>query len=193
MRSDCTVPTSRTLRLRKQQALTSKDKLHISVKLWTLRLDLEESLGDMDSTRAGYDQVFELKIITPKMVLNFASYLEENTYFEELLRLHERGLGSMATYLRKLVQRYAGKQMERTRDLFEQAIRAVPAKSVRKFYENFADFGEQNSMLRNVMTIYERASNAVQDDEKLAVYDVYIKKAQTFFGVERYGMCTNVA
>ncbi|KAI9921990.1 hypothetical protein PsorP6_002021 [Peronosclerospora sorghi] len=195
MRSACTVPASRILRLRKQQALTAKDNLHMSVKLWTLRLDLEESLGDMDSTRAAYDHVFELKIITPQMVLNFASYLEENKYFEESFRVYERGLvlfpkfphaGDLRqTYLRKFVQRYAGTKMERTRDLFEQAIRAAPAKSVREFYEKFADFEEQYGMLRNVMTIYERASDAVPDDEKLAVYEVYIKKAQKFFGVAK--------
>ncbi|KAG6620112.1 pre-mRNA-splicing factor SYF1-like protein [Phytophthora cinnamomi] len=194
-RGACSIPASRTIRLRKQQSLTAKDNVHLSVKLWTLRLDLEESLGDLDSTRAAYDEVFELKIITPQMVLNFATYLEENKYFEESFRVYERGLALFPkfphagdlwqTYLAKFVQRYAGTKMERTRDLYEQAIRAAPAKSVRGFYEKFAEFEEQHGMLRNVMTIYERASDAVPDDDKLAIYDKYIKKAQKFFGVAK--------
>ncbi|CAH0521027.1 unnamed protein product [Peronospora belbahrii] len=195
VRGACTISTSRTIRLRKQQALTAKDNVHLSVKLWTLRLDLEESLGDLESTRAAYNAVFELKIITPQMVLNFAAYLEENKYFEESFRVYERGLALFPkfphaedlwqTYLTKFVQRYAGTKVERTRDLCEQAIRAAPAKSVRKFYEKFAEFEEQHGMLRNVMTIYERASDAVPDEDKLAIYDGYVKKAQKFFGVAK--------
>ncbi|KAL4160469.1 hypothetical protein PRNP1_001037 [Phytophthora ramorum] len=195
VRGACATPTSRTIRLRKQQALSAKDNVHLNVKLWTLRLDLEESLGDLDSTRAAYDEVFELKIITPRMVLNFAAYLEENKYFEESFRVYERGLtlfpkfpyaGDLwQTYLGKFVKRYAGTKMERTRDLYEQAIRAAPSKSVRGFYEQFAEFEEQHGMLRNVMTIYERASDAVPDEDKLAIYEKYIKKAQKFFGVAK--------
>ncbi|KAG7395224.1 Pre-mRNA-splicing factor SYF1 [Phytophthora boehmeriae] len=195
LRDACTVPTSRTIRLRKQQPLTAKDNVHLSVKLWALRLDLEESLGDLDSTRAAYDGVFDLKIITPQMVLNFATYLEENKYFEESFRVYERGLSLFPkfphagdlwqTYLSKFVQRYEGTKMERTRDLFEQAIRAAPTKSAREFYEKFAEFEEKHGMLRNVMTIYERASDAVPDEDKLAIYDKYIKKAQKFFGVAK--------
>ncbi|KAL3672121.1 hypothetical protein V7S43_002784 [Phytophthora oleae] len=195
VRGACAIPASRTIRLRKQQSLTANDNVHLSVKLWTLRLDLEESLGELETTRAAYDEVFELKIITPQMVLNFAMYLEENKYFEESFRVYERGLALFPkfphandlwqSYLTKFVERYAGTKMERTRDLFEQAIRAAPAKSVRGFYEKFAMFEEQHGMLRNVMTIYERASDAVPDADKLAIYDKYIKKAQKFFGVAK--------
>ncbi|RLN26207.1 hypothetical protein BBJ28_00023801 [Nothophytophthora sp. Chile5] len=195
VRGACSVPASRTIRLRKQQPLTAKDKVHQSVKLWALRLDLEESLGDLESTRAAYDGAFELKLITPQMVLNFASYLEENKFFEESFRVYERGLAVFPkfphagdlwrTYLTKFVQRYAGTKMERTRDLHEQAIRAAPAKSVRGFYEKFADFEEKHGMLRNVMTIYERAADAVPDEDKQAIYEVYVKKAQKFFGVAK--------
>ncbi|RLN20698.1 hypothetical protein BBO99_00003426 [Phytophthora kernoviae] len=195
VRDACAAPTSRTIRLRKQQTLTAKDNVHLSVKLWALRLDLEESLGDLESTRAAYDGVFELKIITPQMVLNFATYLEENKYFEESFRVYERGLSLFPkfphagdlwqTYLSKFVQRYEGAKMERTRDLFEQAIRAAPTNSVRGFYEKFAEFEEKHGMLRNVMTIYERATDAVSDDDKLSIYDKYVKKAQKFFGVAK--------
>ncbi|TDH65927.1 hypothetical protein CCR75_005689 [Bremia lactucae] len=195
VRKACTTPPSRTLRLRKQQTFTAKDNVHLSVKLWTLRLDLEESLGDLESTRGAYNEIFEHKIITPQMVLHFAAYLEENKYFEESFRTFERGLALFPkfphagdlwqTYLTQFVKRYAGSKVERTRDLFEQAICAAPDKSVHLYYEMYADFEEQHGMLRNVMTIYERASDAVPDNEKLSIYNKFVKKAQKFFGVAR--------
>ncbi|KUF89320.1 hypothetical protein AM588_10005568 [Phytophthora nicotianae] len=168
VRGACAIPAARTIRLRKQQSLTAKDNVHLSVKLWTLRLDLEESLGDLESTRAAYDEVFELRIITPQMVLNFAAYLEENKYFEESFRVYERGLALFPkfphagdlwqTYLTKFVKRYAGTKMERTRDLFEQAIRAA----------------QQNPYV-----------GSTRNDDKLSIYEKYIKKAQKFFGVAK--------
>ncbi len=36
----------------------------------------------MQSTRAAYDRVIELKVATPQMILNYASFLEEHNHFE---------------------------------------------------------------------------------------------------------------
>lgn len=193
VRNACAVPESVTARLRKRQALTASDKLHQNGKLWSLRVDLEESLGDVASTRAAYDDAFELKIATPQMVLQYAAYLEENKYFEESFRVFERGLALFPrfphageiwqAYLTKFVARYGGAKMERARDLHEQAIKAAPAKSVKQFYEKYAALEEAHGLLRNVMTIYERAADAVPEEEQLDVFRAYVKKAQKFFGV----------
>lgn len=195
LRRACAVPESRTLHLRTKTSLTAKDKVHKSVKLWTLRLDLEESLGDLASTRAAYTDAFELKIATPQMVLNFAAYLDEHKYFEESFRTYERGLALFPTfpyanelwhaYLTKFVARYGGTKVERARDLHEQAIRAAPPKFAKALYIKYATFEEQHGMLRNVMAIYERATDVVPEDEQLEVYALYVKKAQTFFGVSK--------
>jgi pre-mRNA-splicing factor SYF1 len=65
----------------------SKDpsqRLFKSLKLWSFYVDLEESIGTLDSTRAAYDRIIELKIATPQIIVNYASFLEEQNYFEEV-------------------------------------------------------------------------------------------------------------
>ncbi|GLE08168.1 hypothetical protein PINS_up019174 [Pythium insidiosum] len=131
VRRACRAPDARRLRGVSTQQQTAKDKLHRSIKLWTLRLDLEESLGDLESTRAAYDDAFDLQLITPQMVLNYAAYLEENKYFEESFRVYERGLAVFPkfphandlwhAYLDKFVARLRlAPRSERARDLHEQ-------------------------------------------------------------------------
>uniref|UniRef100_K3WEH0 Suppressor of forked domain-containing protein n=1 Tax=Globisporangium ultimum (strain ATCC 200006 / CBS 805.95 / DAOM BR144) TaxID=431595 RepID=K3WEH0_GLOUD len=195
LRGACAMPASMTVRLRNKTGLTTKDKVHKNVKLWGLRLDLEESLGDIESTRAAYNDAFELKIVTPQMVLNFASYLEENKFFEESFRVYERGLSLFPSfpyaneiwqaYLTKFVKRYGGTKVERARDLHEQALKAAPSKFAKAFYAKYAEFEEKHGMLRNVMAIYERATDAVPEEEQVDVYAAYVKKAQKFFGVSK--------
>ena len=46
------------------------------MKLWGLYVDLEESLGTLESTREVYDRIMELRIATPQIVLNYALYLQ---------------------------------------------------------------------------------------------------------------------
>jgi pre-mRNA-splicing factor SYF1 len=59
-------------------------RLFKSLKLWSFFVDLEESVGTLDSTRAAYDRILELKIATPQIVVNYATFLEEQNYFEEV-------------------------------------------------------------------------------------------------------------
>ena len=46
--------------------------------MWTFYLDLEESLGTIETAKAAYDRVLELRIATPQIVLNYSTFLEEN-------------------------------------------------------------------------------------------------------------------
>ena len=43
------------------------ERVHKSVKVWTFYLDLEESLGTMETAKAAYERVLELKIATPQV------------------------------------------------------------------------------------------------------------------------------
>ncbi|KAJ0411750.1 hypothetical protein ATCC90586_006709 [Pythium insidiosum] len=195
VRAACRAPDARRLRGVSMQQQTAKDKLHRCIKLWTLRLDLEESLGDLASTRAAYDDAFDLQLITPQMVLNYAAYLEENKYFEESFRVYERGLAVFPkfphandlwhAYLDKFVARYGGSKVERARDLHEQAVRAAPAESARALFTKYAAFEEKHGMLRNVLAVWERATDVVPESELLDVYAVYTKKAHKFMGVAK--------
>jgi pre-mRNA-splicing factor SYF1 len=61
--------------------------LHRSLRIWTLYVDLEESLGTFESVRAVYDRILDLRIATPQIIINYAMYLEENKYFEEAFKV----------------------------------------------------------------------------------------------------------
>jgi pre-mRNA-splicing factor SYF1 len=48
------------------------------------------------------------------MVLNFASFLEENKYFEEAFRVYEKGISSFGfPHVKPLWQRYLDKFVDR--------------------------------------------------------------------------------
>jgi len=51
-------------------------KLHKSLRLWTFYVDLEESLGSLESTRAVYERILDLRIATPQIIINYAYFLE---------------------------------------------------------------------------------------------------------------------
>ena len=51
-------------------------KLYRSLELWTFYVDLEERLGTLESTRIVYEGIFDLRIATPQIILNYAFLLE---------------------------------------------------------------------------------------------------------------------
>ncbi|KAM3752672.1 hypothetical protein ACB098_03G036800 [Castanea mollissima] len=67
-------------------------KLYRSLKLWTFYVDLEESLGTLESTRIVYKQILDLRTATPQIILNYAFLLEEHKYFEDAFKAYERGV-----------------------------------------------------------------------------------------------------
>ncbi|CAK4610588.1 unnamed protein product [Aphanomyces euteiches] len=165
-----------------------------SLKVWSLRVDLEESLGDVDSTRAAYDRCMELKVATPQLLLQYTAYLESNSYFEEAFQVYERALALFPTfphakdiwtaYLTAFVRRYQGSKIERARDLFNQVLRVAPASDLAPFFKQFASLEENYGLWRNAQAIYERATNEIEESTaQLDLYRYYIKKAQENAGV----------
>ena len=55
-------------------------------------MDLLENLSAVDNTKAAYERMMELRIATPQTILNYASFLQKNNYFEESYRVYERAL-----------------------------------------------------------------------------------------------------
>jgi len=55
-------------------------KVHKSLKMWSFYVDLEESLGTLDSTRAVYERILDLRIATPQIILNYAYLLEVRSF-----------------------------------------------------------------------------------------------------------------
>jgi len=134
-----------------KQALFSKKKpghvsehLSTALQIWCLYLDLEKSLGTFETINEAYKRMMNLKVITPVILLNYASFLEENKYFEESFKVFETGLILFAwpslyeiwlIYLEKFVARYQGDYIERTRDLFEKALEMIPKEVNYRFYK----------------------------------------------------------
>nr|CAD1827711.1 unnamed protein product [Ananas comosus var. bracteatus] len=163
-------------------------KLHKSLRVWSAYVDLEESLGSVESTRDVYDRMLDLKIATPQIILNYASFLEEHKYFEDAFKIYERGVKLFkyphvreiwAMYLTKFVKRYGNTKLDRARDLFECAIEQTPSQEVKPFYFQYAKMEEDYGLLRRALHVYERAVKAVPDCEKSSIYESYINRAES--------------
>lgn len=169
-------------------------KLHKSLKLWSFYVDLEESLGTLESTRAVYERVLDLRIATPQIILNYAFFLEEQKYFEDAFKVYERGVKIFkyphvkdiwVTYLSKFVKRYGRTKLERARELFEHAVEKTPADAVKPLYLQYAKLEEDYGLAKHAMKVYDQAVKAVPNSEKLAMYEVYIARAAEIFGVPK--------
>mmetsp|Transcript_2417 Transcript_2417/g.3520 ORF Transcript_2417/g.3520 Transcript_2417/m.3520 type:complete len:886 (+) Transcript_2417:38-2695(+) len=169
-----------------------QERVFKSTKVWNMYLDLEESIGKIETTRAAYDKAMEIKVCTPQMILNYASYLEENKYFEESFAAYEKGVGFFSfphvkpiwkKYLDKFVERYAGTKLERARDLFEQVLQIVPAKDSPEFYIRYIHLEEHHGLVRNATVILDRACSAVIESDRLDMFKLYIAKVEQYYGV----------
>ncbi|CAI5516389.1 unnamed protein product [Closterium sp. Naga37s-1] len=169
-------------------------RVYRSLKVWTLYVDLEESLGTLETTRAVYDRIIDLKIATPQIIINYALMLEEHKYFEDSFKVYERGVNIFkyphvrdiwTTYLSKFVQRYGGKKLERARDLFEQALESAPATDCKPLYLAYAKLEEEYGLARHAMAVYERAAQAVPEEQRMGVYELFIARAAELFGVAK--------
>lgn len=174
------------------QTETVQKRLHKSLKLWSMYADLEESFGTYESTKAVYDKIIELKIVTPQIIINYGMFLEENNYFEESFKAYEKGISLFRwpnvfdiwnTYLSKFLRRYKGSKLERIRDLFEQCLETCPAKHCKQIYLLYAKCEEDYGLAKHSMTIYERATKSVLPSERYEVYNIFIQKAAEMFGI----------
>ncbi|XP_058103136.1 uncharacterized protein LOC131246764 isoform X2 [Magnolia sinica] len=167
-------------------------KLHRSLRVWTFYVDLEESLGTLQSTRAVYERILDLKIATPQIIINYALLLEENKYFEDAFKVYERGAKIFkyphvkdiwVTYLSKFVKRYGKTKLEQARELFKHAIKMTPAEDVKPMYLQYAKLEEDYGLAMRALEVYEQATKAVPENEKMNIYEIYIARAAEIFGV----------
>jgi pre-mRNA-splicing factor SYF1 len=176
----------------RDDTLPPQKRLFKSLKLWSFYADLEESVGNMTSAKAVYDQMLSLKIANPQTILNYATFLEEQHYFEESFKVYQRGIDTFGypiafeiwnVYLPKFAARYGATKLERTRDLFEQALVQCPPKNAFALYVMYGKMEEQYGLMRNAMGIYERGTQAVDRDTRLSMYRYYINKAAQVYGL----------
>ncbi|VDM59565.1 unnamed protein product [Angiostrongylus costaricensis] len=171
---------------------TVQNRVHKSLRVWSMYADLEEGFGTVDSCRAVYDRILDLRIATPQIVINYAMFLEEHDYFEYAFKAYERGIALFKwpqvydiwnLYLTKFIKRYSGKKLERARDLFEQCLEGCPAKFAKNIFLLYAKLEEDYGLARHAMSIYNRATEAVDRKDMCSMFNIYIKKAQELYGL----------
>lgn len=172
------------------ETLSPQQRVHKSWKLWSFYVDLVESVATLEETRKVYERIFELRITTPQTVVNYANLLEEHKYFEDSFKVYERGLDLFSypvafelwnLYLTKAVDRKIG--IERLRDLFEQALDGCPPKFAKPLYLMYGNLEEERGLARHAMRIYERATRAVSDEDRFEMFEFYITKSASNFGL----------
>ena len=172
------------------ETLSPQQRVHKSWKLWSFYVDLVESVSSLEDTRKVYERIFELRIATPQTVVNLANLLEENKYFEESFKIYERGLDLFSypvafelwnLYLTKAVDRKIG--IERLRDLFEQAVESCPPQFAKVLYLMYGSLEEERGLARHAMRIYERATRSVSDEDRFEMFNFYITKSASNFGL----------
>ncbi|KAL2153328.1 hypothetical protein VTH82DRAFT_4483 [Thermothelomyces myriococcoides] len=172
------------------ETLSPQQRVHKSWKLWSFYVDLVESVSSLEETRKVYERIFELRIATPQTVVNYANLLEEHKYYEESFKIYERGLDLFSypvafelwnLYLTKAIDRRIS--IERLRDLFEQAITDCPPKFAKVLYLMYGNLEEERGLARHAMRIYERATRAVSDEDRADMFNFYITKSASNFGL----------
>jgi len=168
--------------------------VHKSVRVWNLYLDLEETIGTVDTVRAAYDQAFTLKVLTPTMAINFARYLTTNQYFEEAFKCFERAIELFKgkfphckplwiAYLKSFNARYGGDKIERLRNLYEQSLGQCPLEDKAYFYLEFALLEERHGLARHCVRILEQGAGDCDPVHQADLYRVCIKKTEKHFGL----------
>ena len=169
-----------------------QNRVYKSLKLWSMYADLEESFGTLQSTKAVYDHIIDLRIATPQIIINYGMFLEEHNYFEEAFKAYEKGIDLFRwpnvydiwnVYLTKFLQRYKGSKLERARDLFEQCLGDCPANFAKPFYILYAKLEEEHGLGKHAMAVYDRATKAVQKEDMFEMFNIYIRRAAELFGV----------
>ncbi|KAH7877925.1 protein prenylyltransferase [Lentinula edodes] len=173
-------------------SLSAQTRLFKSLKLWSFYVDLEESIGTVETTKMVYDKILDLRIANAQIIVNYAAFLEENKYYEESFKVYDRGVELFTfpisfeiwnIYLAKFVKRYSGSKLERARDLFEQALEKCPPKSCKPIFLMYAKLEEDYGLAKRAMSIYDRATQVVADEDRFEMFTIYIAKATANYGL----------
>ena len=165
-----------------------------SIKLWSLYVDLEASIGTIENTRAIYDKMLEMKIATLQTVFNYCAFLESHSYYEETFRIYEQAIDYFTwpslydiyiVYVKKLIKRYKGEKIERVRDLFDQIKKSCPKDKIKIFYYMFSDYEEKYGLLNHAIGILSEGALEVEKSEKAEVFSVLISKTAKYFGITK--------
>ncbi len=166
-----------------------------STKLWGLYIDLEESIGTFKSVRAGYSKMIELKIATPRTILNYAVLLQKHQCYEDAFQIFERGVSAFdwpsvgeiwLSYLSSFTDYFKGEHIHRTRELFDTALSKAPGASSAPLYLLLVNFEESFGDPSKVLAAFDRLCHSIpqDDDRKPNFFLAYIAKSEELFGID---------
>lgn len=174
------------LRVKSDKALKLAKRATAIIKnlnLWSLYADIEENFGNFSSVKAVYERILDLKIATPQLVLNYASFLEEYNYFEDSFRAYERGVSLFKwpysatiwhTYLSKFFERYGFKKLDRARDILEQCLKDCSSAHAFEIFLLYARLEEEQGLLSRAQNVYSRAVSKIEPKHKGDLFKIYI-------------------
>ena len=182
-----------------------------SLRLWSMRCDVEESLGTPDDAARAYEGALDLRVASAQLVLNFAAMLLEHRRFEAAFRAYERGTQLFrypaardiwVSYLKSFVDRYeagvdapasasgsssSSRERERARDLFRCALAAAPPSEKADLFLQAASFEERHGPPREAIKVLERGVLEVPNKAggRRKLYDALLSKSSLLFGVSK--------
>jgi pre-mRNA-splicing factor SYF1 len=170
-------------------------RLLYSPEVWNMYIDLEESIGTIDTTKLAYDRMIELKVASTQTILNYAELLVEHNYFEESFKTYEKGIELFANskqnyeiwlaYLEQFVTRYGASKLERARELFEQCLSTLgkDTPNSKAVFLMYAKMEEEHGLVRRSIGVYERSVTFVPIEDMYDVFCIYLQKTEEYFGV----------
>lgn len=165
----------------------SSSKTKKSGRLWNYLVDLEEARGTApESVKAAYEQILALGLATLQTILNYALFMEETYGLDEAFRIYERGISIFGwpiafdlwnIYLPKAIARWVPSgNLERIRDLFEQALQGCPETYLKPIYLMLVALEEQHGLPRSALKVLGRACKAVPPSDRLELYQLLLSK-----------------
>ena len=140
-------------------------RLHKCTKLWEFYFDLLKSIFQDDNDESilqkwgnAFDRMKSLKIISIRVVLDFADFLQEQKLWERSFSIYETGLSCFNAPQAKyeIYKRYISRVLsydrsnkEKIRDLFDHCIshHDIPGYLAKSIYEMYSEFEMQNGSI----------------------------------------------
>ncbi|ODQ81049.1 hypothetical protein BABINDRAFT_160466 [Babjeviella inositovora NRRL Y-12698] len=190
----------------KDANLKPQQRVFKSVKLWTLYLDLMESMGDdpttIDQICQAYESILRMKIATPVVIVNYANFLESVHRFEQSFTVYEKGVALFKfpvnyeiwnIYLSKVLARQAVVSNERIRDLFEQALEScsvaettLGSSFVKAIVLSYGNWEISMGFSKRAFRMYEKLlgqKSILATLDRFDLRQIYLKQALASLGV----------
>ncbi|KAL7718572.1 Pre-mRNA-splicing factor SYF1 [Entamoeba marina] len=146
--------------------------------------------GTIMTTRAVYEKMIDLKIISARIVLQYIEFLKEHDIdaiwrvFEKSVRIFEYPITGILydMYLNMWIEQYGDIKLERTRNLFQQILETCPLENKAEFFNRYIEYEDNHSFSKHVIAIYKNAVHSIADKDKTEMYIKYALKMDEVLG-----------